>query len=385
MAHSVFRQSLTAGVALAGAGAIAFSTLPVLPTHEASVARAATVVQPVVPPRVVTTEIEYVALVNALQTLAAGAAGTLGQVFASFTTQIPALNDYIAIGVPGGLWEDADNLRLTHSLFGNMLFAPIAPVFVGAFTDAVVEVVAHASGDREDEVREKLTESIDYAFARLVGPIISAIGATGAVHQEIYRAGTAGNPQGQWLALLRAPGVIIDAFLNGGYGDVSTLLTGEVGGDRVAAPGLFTPWGEYPEDRSVTDTFPPVTPAETARVDAVGDTSVESGQLVTLPVAASAVEDDAAGKPVEESATPADESTEPAVATEETAADVPEATEETDSDTADKAEREERKTSKADRAEKADLAEKVEKAETSAKAAGTSESSDKDSGGNSAK
>lgn len=380
MAHSVFHRSLTAGVALAGAGAIAFSTLPVLPTHEAAVARAATVVQPVVPPRVVTTEVEYVALVNALQTLAAGLGDTVGQVFASFTTTIPALNDYIGIGVPGAPWEDADYLRLNHSLFGNMLFAPIAPVFVGAFTDAVIEVVAHASGDREDEVREKLTESADYAFARLVGPIISAIGATGAVHQEIYRAGMAGNPQGQWAALLRAPGVILDGFFNGGYGDISTLLTGEVGGERVAAPGLFTPWGEYPEDRSVTDTFPPYTPpAESAAFDG----SLGSGETVTLQIAEIEEKaDEVASKVSTDEVVDATEGTVLTPVSEETTESEAAVADETESDAAE-ADEDDKPTTKASRAEKTAAGENAEKSETAADAGDAGDTSDKDSGSDS--
>lgn len=377
MAHSVFHRSLTAGVALAGAGAIAFSTLPVLPTHEAAVARAATVVQPVVPPRVVTTEIEYVALVNALQTLAAGLGDTVGQVFASFTTTIPALNDYIGIGVPGAPWEDADYLRLNHSLFGNMLFAPIAPVFVGAFTDAVIEVVAHASGDREDEVREKLTESVDYAFARLVGPIISAIGATGAVHQEIYRAGTAGNPQGQWAALLRAPGVILDAFFNGGYGDISTLLTGEVGGERVAAPGLFTPWGEYPEDRSVTDTFPPYTPPAELAGKAALDEPLGSKKTFTLQIGEAEETDEAASKVSTDEVIDATEETVVTPVSDETEESETAVAGETKSDAAE-ADEDDKQTTKASRAEKA------EKAERSETAADADETSDKGSEGDSA-
>ncbi|MDG4663241.1 hypothetical protein [Mycobacterium sp. 236(2023)] len=375
MAHSVFHRSLTAGVALAGAGAIAFSTLPVLPTHEAAAARAATAVQPVIAPRVVTTEVQYVALVNALQTLAAGLGDTVGQVFASFSTTIPALNNYIGIGVPGAMWEDADYLRLSHSLFGNMLFAPIAPVFVGAFTDAVIEVVAHASGDREDEVREKLTGSVDYAFARLVGPIISAIGATGAVHQEIYRAGTAGNPQGQWAALLRAPGVILDAFFNGGYGDISTLLTGEVGGERVAAPGLFTPWGEYPEDRSVTDTFPPYTPpAESAALDE----PLGSGETFTLQIAEADVETDeaAASKVSTDEVVDSTEETAVTPISEETESEAPVA-DEAEADAAE-ADEDDKPTTKASRAEKAAAAEKAEKAETSGDSE-AKDSADKDS------
>ncbi|PRC55523.1 hypothetical protein C6A85_43260, partial [Mycobacterium sp. ITM-2017-0098] len=85
-------------------------------------------------------------------------------------------------------WADPDLLPWNHSLLlGDTLFAPIAPLFVGAFTDAVIEVVAKSTPSRENEIREDLTESVDYAFARLIGPIVSALGATGAAHQEYYR------------------------------------------------------------------------------------------------------------------------------------------------------------------------------------------------------
>lgn len=281
MVHHMFRRSVTAGIAFAGAGAIAFSTLPVLPSDEVvAVPRAAAFVQPGSVPPVVMTEVELASLVQTLQILVDGAAGTLRQTFVAFTTQIPALVDYVGIGVEGGPWADPDLLPWNHSLLlGNTLLAPIAPLFVGAFTDAVIDVVATSNPAREDEIRESLTESVDYAFARLIGPIVSALGATGAAHQEYYRAGMEGNPPGQWLALLRAPMYMLDGFFNGGYGDISPLLTGMIGGPRIAAPGLFTPWGEYPEDRTVSDVFPDVESDESTSAE--GDATVARVAVVT--------------------------------------------------------------------------------------------------------
>ncbi|PRC44523.1 hypothetical protein C6A85_99825, partial [Mycobacterium sp. ITM-2017-0098] len=144
MAHKVFHRSLTAGIAFAGAGAIAFSTLPVLPSDVAVASpRATAVVQPVSVSPAVMTEVQLASLVQSLQILVDGAVGTLSQTLAAFTTQIPALFDYVGIGVEGGPWADPDLLPWNHSLLlGDTLFAPIAPLFVGAFTDAVIEVVA---------------------------------------------------------------------------------------------------------------------------------------------------------------------------------------------------------------------------------------------------
>lgn len=355
MAHSMFRQSLTAGVALAGAGAIAFSTLPVLPTHEAAVARAATVVQPVVPPRVVTAEVEYASLVQSLEILLGGAAGAVGQSFAAFSTQMPAIFRQVQ-----EQWADPDLTPWNHSLIASAFFTPIAPLVVGPFTDAVAEVLAQTFPSRGDEIREKLPAAVEYAFARLIGPVISAIGATGAVHQQIYAAGMAGDPPGQWLALLRAPGTIIDGFLNGGYGDISALLTGEVGGDRVAAPGLLTPWGEYPEDRSVTDDWDGIPSEQAAQLSVTAEVeTVETTDEIVDP------SEDATVAPVsDDEEADETESESGAVVTDDA-----ETSEKSDaSEAAETAERQERKTSKADRREK------VEK----------TESSDNDSTGDSA-
>ncbi|MGE0216753.1 hypothetical protein [Mycolicibacterium sp.] len=247
MAHRVFHRPLTAGVALVGAGALALSAVSVVPdaTTEALAAQVRTAA-----PRAVSTEVEHAALVRYLEILATGAAATVAESLATFTTDIPALFQQIA-----AQWADPDLTPWNHSLAGAALFAPVAPFAVGPFSDAVVEVLAQSFSSHGDEIRENLPRAIEYAFARLVGPIISAIGATGAVHQAYYAAGMAGNPPGQWLALLSTPYHVIDGFLFGGYGDISALITGEVGGERIAAPGLLTPWGKYPVDRSVTDKF----------------------------------------------------------------------------------------------------------------------------------
>lgn len=363
MAHRVFRQSLTAGVALAGAGAIAFSTLPVLSTHEAAVAQAATVVQPVVPPHVVTAEVEYASLVQSLEILLGGAAGAVGQSFTAFSTQMPAIFRQVQ-----EQWADPDLTPWNHSLIASAFFTPIAPLVVGPFTDAVAEVLAQTFPSRGDEIREKLPAAVEYAFARLIGPVISAIGATGAVHQQIYAAGMAGDPPGQWLALLRAPGTIIDGFLNGGYGDISALLTGEVGGDRVAAPGLLTPWGEYPEDRSVTDDWDGIPSEQAVQLSVTAEVeTVETTDEIVDPSEGAAVAPVSTDEETDETETAVTDDA--GISDDIQTSDDAETSEKADAtETAETTEREERKTSKADRGEK------VEKAE----------SSDKDSRGDSA-
>ena len=130
MAPKVFRRSLTAGIAFAGAGAIAFSTLPVLPADHATVPRAAvTYADPVATPRMVTTEIEYVALVSSLEILVSGATAAFEESFGAFSNQMPALFRQVQ-----AQWADPALTPWNHSLIAAALFTPVAPLVVGPFT-----------------------------------------------------------------------------------------------------------------------------------------------------------------------------------------------------------------------------------------------------------
>jgi hypothetical protein len=236
---------MTAGVALVGAGAIAFAPLPVPPTEVVVAAPAA---PEIFTPRVVTTEVDNASLVSALQILVNGAGAAVTESVDAFQNDVPAIFDQVV-----AQWADINLTPWNHSLAAAALLAPVAPLFVGPFNDAAAEVLAQVFPGIGDEIRQGLPEAIEYAFARLVGPILSAIGATGAVHQDYYFAGNAGDRIGQNLALLLSPIKIIDGFLNGGYADLGPLLTGDVGGPRIAAPGLLTPWGQWPVDRTFTE------------------------------------------------------------------------------------------------------------------------------------
>ena len=245
MAYNRFHRSMTAGVALVGAGAIAFAPLPVLPTE---VVVAAPPAPQVFTPRVVSTEVVPAGLISSLQILVNGAGAAVTESVDAFQNDVPAIFDQVV-----AQWPDINLTPWNHSLVAAALLAPVAPLLVGPFNDAAAEVLAQVFPGIGDEIRQGLPEAIEYAFARLVGPLLSAIGATGAVHQDYYFAGMAGDRIGQNLALLTSPIKVIDGFLNGGYGDLGPLLSGEVGGPRIAAPGLLTPWGQWPVDRNVTE------------------------------------------------------------------------------------------------------------------------------------
>lgn len=365
MAHRVFRRSVTAGIAFAGAGAIAFSTVPVLPSEHVIAAPRAAVTHAEPLPRVVTTEVEYVALVRSLELLVAGAAAAIEESLGAFSDQMPALFRQVQ-----AQWADPALTPWNHSMIAAALLTPLAPLVVGPFTDAVAEALAQTFPGRGDEIRENLPQAVDYAFARLVGPIISAIGATGAVHQQIYEAGMAGNAPGQWLALLRSPFTVADGFLNGGYGDISALLTGEVGGERIAAPGLLTPWGQFPVDRNVAEDGDADPDQAALRVEVDTVATLVADEMTALPEDVDTVA--SAGEATEEPT----ENT--GVSPVSDVTEVDDADSETDTDTeadepAEKAEPADVKVKgeKADKAEKADESDKIAETDTADKTAGT--------------
>jgi hypothetical protein len=298
MAYNGIHRSVTAGVALAGAGAIAFATLPVLPADEI-VAAPPALSAPAAAPRVVTTEIDPVVFAQALEILANGALAAVQQSVDGLTVDVPAIWNQIV-----EQWPDVNLTPWNHSLVATSLLAPIAPLVVGPFNDAVAEVVARVLPQFGDEIRVGLPAAIEYAFARLVGPFLSAFGATGAVHQDYYHAGMAGDRLGQNLALLTSPIKVIDGFLWGGYGDLAPLF-GDPGDPRIAAPGLLTPWGQWPVDRNVTvaeddlpgnaltlaveagateETAPETETVATEEVSPVVETAAESEEVVAEPI-----------------------------------------------------------------------------------------------------
>ena len=171
-------------------------------------------------------------------------------------------------------------------------------------------------------------------------------------------------------------------FPLGGYGDISALITGEVGGPRIAAPGLLTPWGQYPEDKTVTDTFDDVpmtagrtgTEASTHAVSTEQEAEAITEDATILPSAVEATgeltdttESDGTDTPAVESTEDAEESDETTTVTETTEtddADGTEKTEKAETATAGKKVRGEKAVStvNAEAADQPDKADKAEKA-----------------------
>jgi hypothetical protein len=231
----VFRRSFTAGLAIAGAGAITWSAVGALPGEE-----------PVaVAPRVVVAGSQSVALTGYTETLVAGAVAALEQSVDGLANDFPAIWSQV-----NAQWPDAELLHWNYALVADSFLAPVAPLVIGPLNDAVAEVLADAFPDHAEAIGQ-LPGLVEYTTVRLVGPLLSAIGAAGIAHEGIYYPTTTGDVAGFFEGIAAAPGHVIDGLLFGGYGDLSPLVTGEVGGTPIPAPGLLTPWGQEPPERDV--------------------------------------------------------------------------------------------------------------------------------------
>ncbi len=234
MEYNAFRRSVSTGLALVGAGAISFATVAAMPAQQVATATGG-----------VSAEVRPVALAGYAQTLAAGAVATIQQSLDGLLNDAPALWNQVT-----AQWPDADLTHWNYALVTDAVLAPLAPLVIGPFNDAVAEVLAQQFPDLQDEIRQ-LPSVIEYGVVRLVGPVLSAIGGAGAAHAQIFYSMTTLELQPFFEAVAAAPVHVIDGLLFGGYGDLRPLLTGEVGGEPIPAPGLLTPWGQNPASRPI--------------------------------------------------------------------------------------------------------------------------------------
>ncbi len=234
MANKVFRQTINTGVSLASAGAIALTPLTIAPQAHSMIAT----------PRVVTAEVMPAGFFQDLRLIADGASAAVGQSVDGLTRKAPDLWWTVHEH-----WPDADLLHWNYALVSDIFLAPIAPLIVGPLNDAIAEAVARNLPVLGDQIRQ-IPEFVEYAFVRLVGPLLSAIGGAGMAHSEIFYSMTTLRIEPFIEAIVRAPFHVIDGLLFGGYGDLGPILHGEEG-NYIPAPGLFTPWGQPPRVRDI--------------------------------------------------------------------------------------------------------------------------------------
>lgn len=265
MANKVFRQTFTAGVVLAGAGAIALTPVTVTPEVRAVIDT----------PRVVNTQVMPAGLVQDLQLVADGARAAFEQSADALTRKVPDLWWTVH-----AQWPDADLLHWNYALVSDIFLAPITPLIIGPLNDAIAEAVARNLPVLGDQIRQ-IPEFTEYAFVRLVGPLLSAIGGAGVAHSEIFYSMTTLRIEPFIKAIVRAPFHVIDGLLFGGYGDLGPLLQGEEG-NYIPAPGLLTPWGQPPRVRDIK------TPSDI--VTTVPDADANLVSLTVEPTEATVVE-----------------------------------------------------------------------------------------------
>ncbi|UNB55014.1 hypothetical protein [Mycolicibacterium sp. YH-1] len=270
MAYKAIRRSLTAGVAIAGASAITWSAVAVVPANEPVV----------VSHRVVAATVTPAGLASSLQLLTEAAAATVQQSVDGLVTKLPALWNQV-----DAQWADVELTHWNYALVADSFLMPVAPLLFGPLNDAVAEVVARQFPVLGDEIRA-IPGLIEYGVIRLIGPLLSAIGGAGAAHAQIFKSMSNWELQPFFEALVAAPGHVIDGLLFGGYGDLRPLLTGEIGGTPIPAPGLLTPWGKPPAPRDIKwapDAPPVVVESETV-VELVTDTTIVQDEVVVEPV-----------------------------------------------------------------------------------------------------
>ncbi|MBO0677478.1 hypothetical protein JRC04_08385 [Mycolicibacterium sp. S2-37] len=266
MAYRAFHRPLIAGVAMAGASAITFASVSALPAEKVVAA-----------PRVIMDQTHNVALTG------------FSEVLTSVVTAIQESGDALVNTSPALYWQvheqwpDPELLPWNYALFTDIFLAPLAPLVIGPVNDAVAEAVAEAFPAAADVILQ-VPELIEYAVIRLVGPILSAIGAAGAAHEQIYYSTTTLEIAPFIEAIIAAPGYVIDGFFNGGYGDLRPLLTGEVGGDPIPAPGLLTPWGAEPVQRYADDNAELVDPG-TVEEPTEDDAAQQRATVENIPAA----------------------------------------------------------------------------------------------------
>jgi hypothetical protein len=253
------RSSVTAGVALFGAGIIAASPIapPVpdihLPAIHVDATRLAAAVSPIDAYKAVfeaaRTNLEALAAaaapgevikqIVANQTASFGALGTaLGasgsELFTALTKTSPDLLKTVLTSLAAGNVEAATNALLTVPVAVGLPLINLLPA-IEQFVTQPIQNLINVAGVFHDPLQDGL-----YVVG-LLGPVISGLGATGTAMQNVIDAVHTGDPQQVVNAILTGPATILNGILNGGFGPDLGPLVGQ--GLSVLAGGLFSSSG----------------------------------------------------------------------------------------------------------------------------------------------
>ncbi|MFS0897153.1 hypothetical protein [Mycolicibacterium litorale] len=205
------------------------------------------------------------------------------------TQQVPMLLETAFAALADGDVETALNTLLSIPTTIAAL-----PAFIGL--GAVLLPVITAADNVNNVIQQVLGGAILGGAVAAFGPLLSTVGAGGTAIQGIIDGVAAGDIGEVADAIINAPGVLIDGFLNGGYGP--PLLV-------VPAPGLLSPnaalgtLGAGPIGfvlavrRAIAQAITPATPFSTAEQRLAEDaeageglpeagTSADEGQTITV-------------------------------------------------------------------------------------------------------
>ncbi|MCW1824334.1 hypothetical protein A5731_25135 [Mycolicibacterium conceptionense] len=273
------RSYLTAGVALAGAGAIALSPVnPIDPhirdVHAVSVSNSAVALTATVDPITWYNNVFQRTVANAqnlVNVFNANPAPVLATVIANQTkngtavanalqafiekaatnaeTAVPAAFETIGTDLADLDVEGALNtlLNLPIGVLGGTggflgVMNNVLPVTT-AIKDSIVNPLANAQKVVIALWGNGLLKGVSILLTAqsIFGPLMSGVGAVGAAVQDVIDAGKEGDPIGMASAVVNAPATIADGVLNGGYGPtINALLVfhypGLLNGNQVRLP-----------------------------------------------------------------------------------------------------------------------------------------------------
>lgn len=257
------RPYATAGVALVGASVIAVAPVVAPPIPDLTVP--ATVASPV---ELTVSPIDWYAEVfertfgNAtglVELFLDAPAPILSQIIANqianaetlvdaFQTAATAIGEALTTTVPEMIQDAFASLTEGDvSGFVNTLLE--LPLAVGLplvnILGAVVTGFMSTVDNFNNVVQEVLGGAILGGLLAVAGPVISTVGAMGTVVQNVIDAVGTADPIEVVNAIVNAPGVIADGFLNGGYGP---LFLGALPAPGLLSPGLLGPLGGGPID-----------------------------------------------------------------------------------------------------------------------------------------
>ena len=250
------RSSVTAGVALIGAGVIVASPIapPVpdihLPAIHVDATRLVAAVSPIDAYNAVFEAAaaniqalgaaadpgEVLKQIAANQMASFGALGTaLGasgnELFTALTATTPELLNTVVTSLAAGNVEAATNALLTVPVAVGLPLINLLPA-VEQFVTQPIQNLINVAGVFHDPLQDGL-----YVVG-LLGPVISGLGATGTAMQNVIDAVRTGDPQQVVNAILTGPATILNGVLNGGFGPDLGPLVGQ--GLSVLAGGLFS-------------------------------------------------------------------------------------------------------------------------------------------------